>query len=115
MKILLQTWVTRQAKYRPDAVAVVMNENRLTYRQLEESSNRLARTLKAVGCNRGDRVSFIIPKSPAAIIAILGILKADCIYVPIDSSMPASRISKIIESCENRWILAARAMESPVR
>lgn len=104
---LLQQWVTRQAERRPDATALVSKKERVTYAQLEQESNRLARQLRAVGCRRGDRVCFLIPKSPAAILSMLGILKADCAYVPVDTASPAARLKKILESCENRWILAA--------
>ena len=107
MTSLLQQWVTNQAERRPDSVALAFKQESVTYSQLEESSNQLARVLKAAGCTRGDRVCFLIPKSPAAIISILGILKADCTYVPIDPSSPGPRASKIIESCEPRFILAA--------
>jgi amino acid adenylation domain-containing protein len=104
---LLQEWVSRQAQARPDAAALVFNRERITYGQLEESSNRLARALKEAGCKRGDRVCFLIPKSPAAIISMLGILKADCMHVPLDTSSPVPRLSKIVESCEPRFIMAA--------
>ena len=112
MPHLLQNWVTRQAHSRPDAVAVVLNQQRMTYRQLEKSSNQLARILRAGGCQKGDRVCVLVPKSPAAIVAFLGILKADCIYVPIDASSPAARVAKIFDSCENRWMLAAGPVAS---
>ncbi len=107
MKHLLQDYVRRQAEERPEAVALVMNEKRISYGQLEQASNQLARLLKAAGCKRGDRICFLMPKSPEAIISMLGILKADCLYVPIDSASPAARIAKIMEACDNRWILAA--------
>ena len=81
---LLQQWITQQAEQRPDATAIVLHENRLSYAELEQRSNQLARLLKDAGCQRGDRVGFLIPKTPAAIISILGILKADCTYVPLD-------------------------------
>ena len=86
-------------------MAVVMDGHTLSYAQLEESTNRLARLLKAAGCQKGDRVCFAIPKSPAAIIAIGGILKADCIHVPIDTASPAARLTKILRSSEPRYIL----------
>jgi len=107
MKALLQNWVTRQAEVRPDGIALVMNEQRMTYGQLEESSNQLARLLRAAGCRRGDRVCFLMPKSPVAIVTMLGILKADCMHVPLDPASPAPRVGKIVDSCESRWILAA--------
>src|SRR5215813_14251992 len=107
MRSLLQHWVTEQAERRPDAAALVMNEEKVTYGQLEESSNQLARLLKAAGCKKGDRVCFLIPKSPAAYISMLGILKADCVHVPLDTSSPAPRLARIVESCEPHFILGA--------
>lgn len=107
MSLLLQDWVTEQAKRRPEAKAIVMNDEVVSYGELEESSNRLARLLKEAGCKKGDRVCFLIPKSPAAYISMLGILKADCIHIPMDTSSPALRLARIVESCEPRFILAA--------
>ena len=107
MKALLQHWITRQAERHPDGIALVMDEERMTYGQLETSSNRLARLLKAAGCRRGDRICFLMPKSPSAIVAMLGILKADCMHVPLDPASPAARVARILDSCESRWILAA--------
>src|SRR5262249_49362807 len=107
MRSLLQHWVTEHAERRPETVAIVMNEERVNYGQLEESSNRLARLLKAAGCRKGDRVCFLIPKSPAAYVSMLGILKADCIHIPMDTSSPAARLAKIGESCDPRFILGA--------
>src|SRR6266511_519694 len=107
MRSLLQHWVTEQAERRPDAPALVMNEERINYGQFEEYSNRLARLLKEAGCKKGDRVCFLIPKSPAAYISMLGILKADCVHVPMDTSSPAPRLARIVESCEPRFILGA--------
>jgi len=102
----LQSWVAAQAEHRPDATAVVLKCEIMTYGRLEEISNQLARTLIDGGCKRGDRVCLLLPKSPAAIVGILGVLKADCIYVPLDPSCPAARLAKILDTCDNRWILA---------
>ena len=107
MKGLLQDWVTQQAQRRPEAVAVVLGAEILTYGQLEMASNQLARLLIEVGCQKGDRVCFLMPKSPAAIVTMIGILKAGCIHVPLDAASPPLRTRRILESCENRWILAA--------
>jgi amino acid adenylation domain-containing protein len=104
---LLQHWISHQAQKRPEAVALVSSRETTSYGRLEELSNRLARILKENGLGRGDRVGLLLPKSPAAIIAIAGVLKADAIYVPLDPSSPATRLAKILESCENRWLLAA--------
>jgi amino acid adenylation domain-containing protein len=84
----------------------------LTYAELETRSNQLAAALRDAGCRRGDRVCLFMAKSPAAIAGILGIYKADCIYVPVDPSGPADRILRVLRTCECKWILGgARAAE----
>lgn len=106
MTLLLQHWVTEQASRQPGAGALVFKRERLTYGELERASNRLAHLLRDAGCARGDRVCLLMPKSPAAIVAILAVLKADAVYVPLDPGSPAPRLEKMIASCDNRWMLA---------
>ena len=107
MKQLLQNWVTRQAESRPDARCIVFGHENLTYAELDAQSNQLAHLLREGGCQKGDRVCLLMPKSPEAILGMIGALKAGCMHVPIDSASPAARIARIVESCETRWILAA--------
>src|SRR5256884_3605140 len=110
MTALLQQWVTEQAERRPDATAVVMDGARMTYEELEASSNRLARTLKAAGCEQGDPVGLLLAKSPLALVSMVGSLKSDWPSVPLDAASPPPRVAKIVESAEPRVILAeARA------
>jgi len=112
MPRLLQDWVTEQAEKRPSASAVVSGYARLTYAELDALSTQLARLLKEAGCRQGDRVALLMPKSPMAIVGLLGIYKADGIYVPLDPLSPVSRLKKILDSCENRWLLAAGPVTS---
>jgi amino acid adenylation domain-containing protein len=107
MNQLLQHWIARQAESRPDARSIVFGNESLTYAQLEQRSNQLAHLLREGGCRKGDRVCILMPKSPEAILSMIGALKAGCMHVPIDSASPAARVARILESCENRWILAA--------
>ncbi len=107
MTMLLQQGVTAQAQARPEATALVFKRTRLTYAALEEASNRLARALNEAGCRRGDRVGLLMPKMPAAIVAMLGALKADAIYVPMDPASPAARQARVLEVSDCRCILAA--------
>ncbi len=104
---LLQHWVTEQAAHRPDAGALVFQGERLTYEALERAGNRLGHLLRDAAVGRGDRVCLLMPKSPAAIIAVLGVLKADALYVPLDLASPVPRLERMIASCDTRWILAA--------
>jgi amino acid adenylation domain-containing protein len=107
MPRLLQGWVTEQAHTRPASTAVVSTLGRVTYGELDALSNQVARVLKEAGCGRGDRVALLMPKSPMAIAGLLGILKAHAIYVPLDPSSPAARLTKILDACEPRLVLAA--------
>jgi amino acid adenylation domain-containing protein len=107
MRDLLYAPITAQAALRPDAPAIVSDGEQLTYGELEESSNRLARLLRAAGCSRGDRVCVLMPKGAAVVTAILGVLKADAIWVPIDPASSAAGVRRILASCESKWILAS--------
>jgi len=104
---LLQEAISSWAERRPEALAVVLHGDRQSYGELECESNQLARLLRAAGVKRGDRVCLLMPKSPALVVAMLGVLKADAIYVPLDPASPAPRIAKMIASCDDRWILTA--------
>jgi len=115
MTMLLQQAVTAQAQARPDATALVFKGTRLTYGTIEEASNRLAWLLMGAGCRRGDRVGLLMPKMPAAIIAMLAVLKADAIYVPMDPSSPAARQARVLEVSDFRCILAAGPVEKNLR
>jgi amino acid adenylation domain-containing protein len=115
MSALLQHGVSAQAQRCPDSVAVVFKDARLTYGALEEASNRLAHLLKDAGCQRGDRVGLLMPKMPTAIVAMLGALKADTIYVPMDPASPAARQARVLEVADCRCILAAGAVGPMLR
>ena len=107
MTALLQDLVTSRAERDPQRTALVMEDTRRSYGELEESSNRLARMLQEVGCARGDRVCLFLPKSPPAIVSMLATLKADCAYVPIDIASPPARVSRVVESAEPKLVLVA--------
>ncbi len=107
MTTLIHEYADRQAELRPDATALVFCDERMTYGELAVASNRLARLLRDGGCEPGDPVAFMMPKSPSAIVAMLGILKAGGVYVPMDAASPALRLGRVVDVTEPRWILAA--------
>ena len=93
----------------PEKDAVILRDKKMTYGEWEMASNRLARALRAAGCVAGDRVGLLLPKSPEALIGMFGALKADCIYVPLDTSSPAARLARILESADCRCLLAMKS------
>ena len=112
MTRLLQHWVTEQAQQRPASTALVSGATRMTYAELDTLSTQVARVLKESGCRQGDRVALLMSSSPMGIVGLMGIYKADCIYVPLDPSSPVSRLKKILESCDSQWLLAGGPVTS---
>jgi amino acid adenylation domain-containing protein len=111
-KFLLQHLLTSGALRNPDATAVVCRGARLTYGQLERSSDRMARLLREEGVRPGDRVGIFFQKSAETLTSIFGILKAGAIYVPIDPKGPAQRAAFIIRDCGIQVLLTAAKQKS---
>ena len=105
MTELLQDYVTHAAQIGSESLAVILGPVQQTYSAIEAFSNRMARAIHAAGCRRGDRVALLLPKTPLTLGCILGILKADCLYVPIDPSGPPARALRILESAEPGLLL----------
>jgi acyl-CoA synthetase (AMP-forming)/AMP-acid ligase II len=113
--MLLQRGISEQAQRCPEAIALAYRESRLSYGELEAQSNRLAAILREHGCERGDRVALLMPKTPTAIMAMLGVLKADAIYVPLDASGPIARSARMLEAADCRFMLASGPVQSTLR
>lgn len=86
-----------QAERTPDAVALVFEEEQLTYGELNARANRLARSLQAAGVGPDVLVGLCVERSFDMIVGVLGILKAGGAYVPLDPSYPAERLSFMLE------------------
>ncbi len=85
-----------QAARTPDAVAVVFGEARLTYRELDEASNRLARHLRKRGVGPETLVALSVDRSLRLVVGILGISKAGGAFVPLDPGLPPARLEMIL-------------------
>ncbi|MBN7563604.1 amino acid adenylation domain-containing protein [Mycobacteroides abscessus subsp. massiliense] len=76
----------------PEAVALTFEGRSTTYGELDEAANRLANLLSVYGAAPGESVALLMPRSDEAIIAILAILKTGASYLPIDPSVPDTRL-----------------------
>ena len=92
--------IEAQAALTPDAVAVVFEDQQLTYRQLNQQANQLARYLTELGVKSEVLVGIGVERSPEMVIALLAILKAGGAYVPIDPKYPLERIEYILEDSQ---------------
>ncbi|HEX8282851.1 MAG TPA: amino acid adenylation domain-containing protein [Pyrinomonadaceae bacterium] len=89
----VQELFEEQAARTPDAAALVFGEQTLTYRELNERANQLARHLRAQGVGAESLVGLCVERSAELIVGMLGILKAGGAYVPLDPSYPVERLS----------------------
>ena len=88
-----------QARRTPDAVAVTFEGEALTYRQLDQRANRLARELAAKGVGANALVAICVERSLELIVGLLGILKAGGAYVPLDAGYPEERLAFVLDDC----------------
>ncbi|MDP3562805.1 MAG: amino acid adenylation domain-containing protein, partial [Legionellaceae bacterium] len=100
-----------QVKKTPNNIAVVFEDQQLTYKQLNEEANQLARYIHKQ--NPGECVAICMDRSLEMIIAILGILKAGCAYVPIDPNYPQERIDYILADTKASLVLDNRLKDKP--
>lgn len=96
---LVQQYVSESASKTPMKTAATDGQNSISYRDLSSISNRLANCLVQRGVRRQERVLFCLPRSIKCLVAMLGILKADAVYVPIDIKSPHERWKRIVEDC----------------
>eukprot|EP00833_Pecoramyces_ruminatium_P016244 jgi/Orpsp1_1/1190276/evm.model.d7180000077905.1 len=96
---------SKMAKKCPEKCAIVYNDLKLTYNELEFMSNSLANDLRKFGINRNDIVPIISTRSYYYIIAILGISKAGGTFLPIDGKLPNDRINFMLNDINPKLIL----------
>ena len=90
----------------PDHTAVISGDVQLTYAQLNQKADCIAHALHQEGVGKEELVALCMDRSPDAIAAIIGILKAGAAFVPIDPSVPDNRIAYILEDSSARFLLS---------
>jgi amino acid adenylation domain-containing protein len=101
----LQALFEEQAERRPDGIALIYGAKKLTYSELNQRANRLARLLRQKGVRPGTPVGMLFDRSFQMITAILGILKSGGVYLPIDPQAPEKRIVSMLDDCQVPLVL----------
>jgi amino acid adenylation domain-containing protein len=91
--------------------ALVCEGQTLTYAALDARANRLARALAAQGIGKGDPIALLANRSMETIVAILGVLKAGAVYVPLDPTFPVERLTHILRDAQVALLLSGRGGE----
>ncbi|WP_315790941.1 amino acid adenylation domain-containing protein [Fischerella sp. JS2] len=96
-----------QVERTPDAVAVVFQDEQLTYTQLNQRANQLAHYLQKLGVKPEVLVGICLPRSVEMLVGLLAILKAGGAYVPIDPAYPQQRLALMLEDAQVSVLLTS--------
>ena len=99
-----------QVEKTPDAIAVVFEDQQLTYRELNDKANQLAHYLRKQGVGPEVLVGICVERSLEMIIGVLGILKAGGAYVPLDPTYPKERLSFMISDTQAPVLLTQQRL-----
>jgi len=94
----------------PDSVAVEVDGEEITYRDLNQKSNQLARYLVKQGVKENTIVGLCLENSIEMLIGIIGILKSGGAYIPLDPTLPATRLSYMLDDCEVKMVLTQQEL-----
>lgn len=111
------TWpalFAEQVKARPEAVALVFEDQRLSYAELDERANRLAHALIARGAGPERVVALALPRSVELIVAEVAVLKSGAAYLPVDSDYPVERIGYMLADAEPVCLVTTTAVTDDI-
>lgn len=100
----------RQAACTPDAVALVYNEEQLTYHELDRRASQLAQHLRSLGVHPETRVGLYLERSLDMVVGLLGILKSGGAYVPLDPAYPTARLLFMLTDASIPLLLTQAAL-----
>ena len=100
-----------QVEKTPDNIAVVFEEQKLTYRELNEKANSLAHYLVENGVEQGNVVGIMLDRSFETIISMLAVLKANATYLLIDKDLPEDRILYMLENAKYKCLIKSNKIK----
>jgi len=98
--LCLHQLIEQQVARTPEQVAVVFEEQEVSYRELNERANQLAHHLRSLGVGPETRVGILLDRSVEMVVALLGVLKAGGAYVPLDPEYPNERLRFMLEDSQ---------------
>ncbi|WP_157375985.1 non-ribosomal peptide synthetase, partial [Burkholderia ubonensis] len=102
---LIHQQFEEQAQRTPDSIAIRDGSSDITYAELNQRADQLARRLCVLGVTAGEYIPIVSSRSSELIVGQLAILKLGCAYVPVDPDLPTERLSFILSDCSPRVVL----------
>ncbi len=100
------TLFKRSAKEYPDKTAVIFEDTHLTYKGLDNLSDKIAAYIRSLGIGVEDVVSILIPRNEYMVITALGVLKSGAAYQPLDPGYPPERLKFMMEDANSKLLIA---------
>lgn len=100
-----------QVEKTPENMAVILGNEKISYRQLNEKANRLARMLVEQGAGKGTVVSIMLERSIDLIVGIIAILKSGAAYVPVDPAYPVDRVNYILKNSHSELLIVEKSFK----
>jgi amino acid adenylation domain-containing protein len=110
----LPALIRKMVTSNPEKTAITCGNQSLTYLELELRSNKLAHMLMSAGIIKHSLVAVALERSTDLVVAILGIIKAGCCYVPLDPGYPANRIEMIFEDAAIEFLLTQDTVQHAI-
>ncbi|MEU6736828.1 amino acid adenylation domain-containing protein [Streptomyces physcomitrii] len=104
----------RTAASRPDDLAVVAPDGRLTFAELDARADRLAALLTEEGVRPGEPVSVLLTRSADSLTALLAVLRARAVYAPLDPGLPPARLALLLDDTRPRTVVTTRETASRI-
>ncbi|HWG91860.1 MAG TPA: non-ribosomal peptide synthetase, partial [Candidatus Thermoplasmatota archaeon] len=105
-------YLTHWAAKTPHALAIDAADGVLTYRELEENVDRVARHLRLLGVGPGTLVGLGLPRGSGLLVALFGVLRAGGAYLPLDPEYPRDRIALLLEDAKPRLVLTGNEADA---
>jgi amino acid adenylation domain-containing protein len=102
----------KQVARTPNAAAVVFENTKLSFGELNERANRLAHHLISLGVGSESLIAIALKRSPELLVALLGVLKSGAAYLPLDLEIPESRLAYMIADAAPAFVLTGNSLRS---
>jgi len=112
---LIQELFEEQVLLHPGKIAVVSAASNLTYKELDEKANQIARQLRTIGADNNDVIGIYLERSAEMVISVLGVLKAGCCYLPLDPFFPEDRLRYMIEDSNTKVLISQKSLKDRVK
>lgn len=107
--MLVHEFLERSAEKLPEKTAIVTSKGRMSFFELEAAANRLAHALRDLGVEYGDRIAIFMDNSIEAVVSIFAVLKSDCVFLVVNPTTKAEKLSYILNNCRARGVITHRS------